>query len=135
MLTAEGVSGGATIDFSQPVNNYLAGKGGQPSQKGVLNAETMRDAEVTDAKGEKQRLVPGWKRIQHDFDLDPQRVVDHCHSVYGMAAGEKSLPKMMIDGYAEPQQVAGHVIQFWDRWSLTGMAAPEQWPGTASTPG
>ncbi|OKJ74318.1 hypothetical protein AMK32_35515 [Streptomyces sp. CB01883] len=114
-LTAEGVAGGATVDFAQPVNNYLAGKGGLPSQKGVLNRETMRDAEVTDAKGNKERLVPDWQKIQHDFDLDPQRVVDHCHSVYGMAAGEKALPKMMIDGYAEPQQVAGYVIQFWDR--------------------
>ncbi|MEV6319397.1 Ig domain-containing protein [Streptomyces sp. NPDC051776] len=109
-ISAEGLESGTAIDFSTPVNDYLAGNKPLPSQKGLLSAETLKHAQTTDAMGKKAPLVKDWSKAP----LSEQGVVDHCHSLYGMAAGSYQLPRMRVDGSDEPQEVAGYVIQLWD---------------------
>ncbi|WP_328860318.1 Ig domain-containing protein [Streptomyces sp. NBC_00306] len=114
VLNAEGVANGTSIDFSAPVSDYLAGKGTLPSQRGLLNADELRNAQVTNARGEQQPLVADWNKIKDKYQLEPQTVVEHCKAVYGMATGDQKLPRMSVAGFRAPQEVKGYVIQFWD---------------------
>ncbi|MFJ8677599.1 Ig domain-containing protein [Streptomyces sp. NPDC093589] len=108
-INADGLESGAAVDFAAPLHDFLAGNSGLPSQKGRFGPEAMRDAETTDAKGNKAPLVKDWDAAP----LQPGQVVDHCSTMYGQAAGDKTI-KMRFDDDEDPQEIVGYVVQLWD---------------------
>ncbi|MFG2794963.1 hypothetical protein [Streptomyces sp. NPDC048419] len=109
-LSTEGLDQAAAIDFDAPVNDYLAGKGKLPSQKGVISSTGLKAAQCTNSSGQKTDLVD-WSKFP---DWQPETVVTNVQTMYNMAAGDRELPKLVFDGYDEPQVVAGYAIQVWD---------------------
>lgn len=107
-LTTDGLSAGYAIEYAAAVNGYLAGTGSLPSRKGAFNAEALRTAQAVGDDGSTEPLVPSsrWSR-----DLQPQAVVDHCSTVYSMAAGTTTAA---FPGLEQAQPVAGYVFQNWD---------------------
>ncbi|MFD5016655.1 hypothetical protein [Streptomyces chartreusis] len=110
LLNADGLQSAAAIDFDSHVNDYLAGKGKLPSQDGLFDAAQLQNAQCTDTDGNVTPLVADWDTAP----MDPETAVQHCSTMYAMAAGDQQLPKFVIDGYDEPQDVAGYVLQVWD---------------------
>ncbi|WP_214316627.1 putative Ig domain-containing protein [Nonomuraea sediminis] len=108
-LTTDGLSAGFGIDFAAAVNGYLAGTGSLPSQKGTFDAEALRTAQAVGDDSHTEPLVPSnrWSR-----DLQPQTVVDHCSTVYSMAAGTPTAAA--FSGSEQAQPVVGYVFQNWD---------------------
>lgn len=109
-LNTDGLDSGAAVDFAAPVNDYLAGTGSLPSQKGTFDAESLSTAQCVGPDGTKTDLVPDWDKAP----IDAQTTVDHCTRMYGMAAGTDEPLTARIEGFDEPQPIAGYVIQKWD---------------------
>ncbi|MEU8975616.1 hypothetical protein AB0D11_41540 [Streptomyces monashensis] len=120
-LNADGLESGTAIDFAGPANDFLAGHGTLPSQKGPLTAELLKTAKappnptesVAPPTADPPPLVPNWD-ILEERGLTPQIVVDHCSNAYTQAASSDKTVQLHLDGFEEPQAVYGYVIQLWD---------------------
>ena len=111
-VATHGLASGTAIDLAAGVNNYLAGKGSLPSQKGLLTPQALKDAKATDDTTKQATpLVPDSVWTPH---LQPQTVVDHCATVYSMVDGRPKMPKVLFPGAAEAEPVLAYVIQTWD---------------------
>jgi hypothetical protein len=109
-VNCDGLEAGALIDFSSPVGNYLAGTSPLPSQTGPLSVEVLDHAQTTDTAGLTHDLM---NDVWRQYSADAKAVfVDNIHNMYALAQG--LTPKVTLDGYDEPQEVAGYVFQTWD---------------------
>ncbi|WP_328314917.1 hypothetical protein OG432_34680 [Streptomyces sp. NBC_00442] len=115
-LNADGLQSGTAIDFAAQANDFLAGNGTLPSQKGMFTPDLLEHATVPSNMPGAQGAPPplaDWKALR-ERGLTPQIVVDHCTNMYGQAAGGSALQPALIDGFDGPQPIIGYVIQLWD---------------------
>ncbi|GGV30951.1 hypothetical protein GCM10010260_84110 [Streptomyces filipinensis] len=120
-LNADGLEAGTAIDFAGPANDFLAGHGTLPSQRGPLTPTLLQNAKAPPNQIESVAphadppppLVPNWDSLK-ERGLTPQVVVDHCSNAYAQAASTDKTVRLHLDGLEEPQAAYGYVIQLWD---------------------
>ncbi|MBR7837060.1 hypothetical protein KDL01_27535 [Actinospica durhamensis] len=113
-LAADGLASGEAVSFATQVNDFLAGKATLPSQSGTFTPDLLATASCTpNAPGLESAPLADWAALKQR-GLTPEVVVDHCTTMYGMAGGNKALPKAVFEGFDAPQPIVGYVIQLWD---------------------
>jgi hypothetical protein len=100
-VNAPGLETGAIVRPAASVQAYLAGEATIPSQDGIFNAQALKDAKVDDRPLIDEKIMPA------------DQIVSWCNTGFAIAAG-KPPPPQIIEGYDEPQQIAGFVLQTWN---------------------
>lgn len=109
-VSADSAASGVTIEFNKPLLDYLGGKSTLPSQPGLFDARALENATYDKNSVTPKKLIPDWRKYP---GLSPQNVVDHCRTMYALAAGEQP-PRQLLAGTSEPQAITGYVFQTWD---------------------